>query len=70
MRMVKHLPEVTRLPTADGLALSVETRHPAGNPVLLFAHGFGQPRGAWAGRGYALAGAGCRCVCFDSRGHG
>lgn len=70
MRMVKHLPEVTRLPTADGLALSVETRHPAGNPVLLFAHGFGQTRGAWAGSADALAGAGCRCVSFDSRGHG
>lgn len=70
MRMVIHLPEVTRLPTADGLALSVETRHPTGDPVLLFAHGFGQTRGAWAGSANALAGAGCRCVSFDSRGHG
>ncbi|WP_431635846.1 alpha/beta fold hydrolase [Dyella sp. KULCS107] len=68
--MVKPLPEVTRLPTADGLALSVETRHPAGDPVLLFAHGFGQTRGAWAASADALAGAGCRCVSFDSRGHG
>ncbi len=68
--MVKSLPEVMRLSTADGLALSVETRHAAGDPVLLFAHGFGQTRGAWAGSAQALADFGCRCVTFDSRGHG
>ncbi len=63
-------PDIARLPTADGLALSVETRHATGDPVLLFAHGFGQTRGAWAGSAQALADVGCRCVSFDSRGHG
>jgi pimeloyl-ACP methyl ester carboxylesterase len=59
----------SRFPVAD-LALAVETRHPAGSPTLLFAHGFGQTRGAWNGAAAVLAEAGCRCVTFDSRGHG
>ncbi|HEX5306586.1 MAG TPA: alpha/beta hydrolase [Dyella sp.] len=50
--------------------LSLETHGAAGDPVLLFAHGFGQTRGAWAGSAAMLADAGCRCVSFDSRGHG
>ncbi len=37
---------------------------------MLFAHGFGQTRGAWNAAADALADAGCRCVTFDSRGHG
>ena len=60
---------LSRFPVAD-LDLAVETRHPAGSPTLLFAHGFGQTRGAWNGAATALAEAGCRCVTFDSRGHG
>jgi pimeloyl-ACP methyl ester carboxylesterase len=59
----------SRFPVAD-LDLAVETRHPAGSPTLLFAHGFGQTRGAWNGAATALAEQGCRCVTFDSRGHG
>ena len=59
----------SRFPVAD-LTLAVETRHPAGSPTLLFAHGFGQTRGAWNGAAAVLAEAGCRCVTFDSRGHG
>ena len=55
---------------ADGLKLAVETVHPAGNPTLLFAHGFGQTRGAWTTTAAALAAQGCRCVSFDQRGHG
>ncbi len=61
--------ESTRFQTAD-LALAVETRHPDGDPALLFAHGFGQTRGAWNGAATALAEAGCRCVTYDTRGHG
>ena len=61
--------ELSRFPVAD-LALAVETRQPAGSPTLLFANGFGQTRGAWSGAAAALAEAGCRCVTFDSRGHG
>lgn len=58
-----------RFAVAD-LSLALETRNPAGAPSLLFAHGFGQTRGAWNGAAAALAAAGCRCVSFDSRGHG
>ncbi|KRE84639.1 peroxidase [Rhodanobacter sp. Soil772] len=60
---------VSRFPVAD-LSLAVETRCPEGSPALLFAHGFGQTRGAWNGAAAALAQAGCRCVTFDTRGHG
>lgn len=60
---------LSRFPVAD-LDLAVETRCPDGSPTLLFAHGFGQTRGAWNGAATALAAAGCRCVTFDSRGHG
>ena len=63
-------PRITRLQTPDGLELSVETRGGVRSQVLLFAHGFGQTRGAWSGSAAALAAEGCRCVSFDSRGHG
>lgn len=53
----------------DGLPLAVEV-HGQGTPTLLFAHGFGQTRGAWSGAVGTLAAHGCRCVSFDSRGHG
>lgn len=66
---IPSLPAINRFPVAD-LSLAVETRHPAGHPTLLFAHGFGQTRGAWSGAAAALADAGCRCVTFDTRGHG
>lgn len=70
--MVSDIPPfhaVDRFPVAD-LNLAVETCNPAGRPTLLFAHGFGQTRGAWSGAAAALADAGCRCVTFDARGHG
>lgn len=60
---------ISRFPAAD-LSLAVQTRNPSGSPSLLFAHGFGQTRGAWSGAAKALAEAGCRCVTFDTRGHG
>ena len=56
-------------PSHDGLPLAVDVRG-AGVPTLLFAHGFGQTRGAWNASADALAATGCRCVSFDSRGHG
>ncbi len=62
-------PVVGRFAVAD-LGLAVETRQPSGRPTLLFAHGFGQTRGAWNAAASTLAAAGCRCVSFDSRGHG
>jgi len=60
---------VSRFRVAE-LNLAIETRNPAGNPTLLFAHGFGQTRGAWNSAAATLADAGCRCVTFDTRGHG
>ncbi|WP_426700802.1 alpha/beta fold hydrolase [Rhodanobacter sp. Col0626] len=60
---------LSRFPVAD-LELAVEEWNPAGTPVLLFAHGFGQTRGAWRTAAAALAETGCRCVTFDTRGHG
>jgi pimeloyl-ACP methyl ester carboxylesterase len=52
------------------VSLVTETWHPQGGPSLLFAHGFGQTRGAWTAAASALSAAGCRCITFDSRGHG
>lgn len=60
----------TAFATADGLSLAIDVRHANGAPTLLFAHGFGQTRGAWNAAADSLAARGCRCVTFDSRGHG
>lgn len=67
MRMVPF--RTITFPSHDGLPLAVDVRG-AGVPTLLFAHGFGQTRGAWNASADALAATGCRCVSFDSRGHG
>ena len=56
--------------TRDGQRLAVATFCADGAPCLLFAHGFGQTRGAWHGAAAALAAQGYRCVSFDARGHG
>lgn len=61
---------LTDITTADGLALTVETRGPSAAPPVLFAHGFGQSRRSWARTASALAEAGWRTVTFDARGHG
>lgn len=59
---------------ADGLALAA-TRFAAESPRenigdLLFAHGFGQTRGAWQRTGKVLAEAGYAGLAYDARGHG
>lgn len=69
MENTPNKPLLERFPVA-GLELAVRTFNPQGAPGLLFAHGFGQTQGAWTGAATALAEAGCRCVTFDSRGHG
>jgi pimeloyl-ACP methyl ester carboxylesterase len=61
--------ETNTFPSHDGLPLAVEVRG-QGAPTVLFAHGFGQTRGAWNATAEGLAARGCRCVSFDSRGHG
>jgi pimeloyl-ACP methyl ester carboxylesterase len=70
--MVVHptLPSTARFVAADGLSLALEVHGEAGQPGLLFAHGFGQTRQAWAGSAVQLAQAGYRCISFDARGHG
>lgn len=68
--MDARLANRTAFATADGLSLAVDVHHASGAPSLLFAHGFGQTRGAWHAVSAALAERGCRCVTFDSRGHG
>lgn len=67
--MVNDAPSSSRFPVAH-LELAVDTWNPSGSPALLFAHGFGQTRGAWRAAAAALARAGCRCTTFDTRGHG
>jgi pimeloyl-ACP methyl ester carboxylesterase len=52
----------------DGVRLMVEQRG-SGRPVL-FAHGFGQTRGAWGGSAARLAALGYRSLTVDGRGHG
>lgn len=74
MRMVMKKaisnPVAVRFETADGVHLATDVRGAEGSPTLLFAHGFGQTRQAWAPAAAALAERGCRCVCVDARGHG
>lgn len=60
----------TTFTTTDNLSLAVDVCHAQGQPTLLFAHGFGQTRGAWHAAMVSMAERGCRCVSFDSRGHG
>lgn len=60
----------SRVFTRDGLMLAMEMRGPAEAPPVLFAHGFGQSRHAWARAAKDLAARGWRTVTFDARGHG
>src|SRR5690242_18380404 len=66
-RSEAHLITIT---ARDGLRLAVETRGPADGPAVLFAHGFGQSRHAWARAAEGLAAHGWHAVTFDTRGHG
>lgn len=59
-----------RLIAADGVALALECHGDAANPTLVFAHGFGQTRHAWAKSADALAAEGWHCITADARGHG
>jgi pimeloyl-ACP methyl ester carboxylesterase len=58
------------LEARDSLPLAVETRGPADAPAVVFAHGFGQSRHAWARAAESLAARGWHTVSFDARGHG
>lgn len=41
-----------------------------GHPALIYAHGFGQTRGAWNRSGEAMAAHGYAGLAYDARGHG
>lgn len=62
--------ETSIFTTRDGLALAVECRGPTDAPAIVFAHGFGQSRHAWARAAEAFAAHGWRTATFDARGHG
>jgi len=61
---------LTTIAARDDLPLAVETRGPVNAPAVLFAHGFGQSRYAWARAAEELALHGWRTATFDARGHG
>ncbi len=41
-----------------------------GHPALIYAHGFGQTRGAWNRTGEVMAAQGYAGLAYDARGHG
>jgi pimeloyl-ACP methyl ester carboxylesterase len=59
-----------QLIAGDGLRLAVEARGDPRSPALVFAHGFGQTRHAWAASAATLAQDGWYCLTADARGHG
>ena len=66
--------QLRTLTGAGGLALAA-TAFPTASSLqasdtLLFAHGFGQTRGAWQRSGTALAAEGYAGLSYDARGHG
>ncbi|MCL7715719.1 alpha/beta fold hydrolase [Stenotrophomonas mori] len=54
---------------AHGTALAASQSSGKRTPVL-FAHGFGQTRGAWSAAAAALNAAGHATLAYDARGHG
>ena len=69
------LPPQTRTLTGAGGLPLVATTFPTAaalhaDNTLLFAHGFGQTRGAWLRTGAALAAEGYAGLSYDARGHG
>lgn len=60
---------IVRIAGADGVVLCAEQRG-SGAPSLLFAHGFGQTRHAWAQTADAFAREGRASLSVDGRGHG
>lgn len=54
----------------DGLTLRADAFGPADGPPVLFFHGGGQSRRAWAGAARRIGAAGYRAYTFDLRGHG
>ncbi|MBD8524970.1 alpha/beta fold hydrolase [Pseudomarimonas arenosa] len=57
------------LPRPDGVRLAFD-HWPNPGPGVLFAHGFGQTRGAWCATATRLAAIGYDVRALDARGHG
>ncbi len=63
-------PRLRTVTAQDGVVLAVETRGPRDAETIVFAHGFGQTRGAWQASASALAATGWSTLSYDARGHG
>lgn len=61
---------VARVRASDGVELAIEHFGDPNAPSLVFAHGFGQTRGAWSATATELADAGWHSITADARGHG
>jgi pimeloyl-ACP methyl ester carboxylesterase len=61
---------VARVRAGDGVELAIEHFGDPNAPSLIFAHGFGQTRGAWSATANELADAGWQSITADARGHG
>ena len=64
-----------RVPVGQGAFSLAIRRFPSpralqGHPALVYAHGFGQTRGAWNRTGLAMAAHGYAGLAYDARGHG
>ena len=63
-------PRLHRLPVGDGVVLALEEHGDRAAPAIVFAHGFGQTRGAWRAAAESVARSGWRAITYDARGHG
>jgi len=59
-----------RLRADDGVELAIDRFGAADSPAIIFAHGFGQTRQAWADTARNFAASGWNSIIFDARGHG
>ena len=62
--------EPIRIRARDGVALAFDRFGDAAAPPLIFAHGFGQTRGAWTTVARAVSESGWHAIAADARGHG
>jgi pimeloyl-ACP methyl ester carboxylesterase len=69
-RMATDNAVTIRLGAHDGVRLAVDCYGDPRAPALVFAHGFGQTRHAWADTAAAFARRGWYCLSADARGHG
>ena len=66
----QQIPSVRRIEAHDGVVLALEAFGSPDAASIVFAHGFGQTRGAWGAAAQALGAAGWHALTYDARGHG